>query len=46
MALAAVVRSMAYYQFVYIPEANAKPALQKEVLESEELVEVTIMEGA
>lgn len=44
--LAAVILSMAYYQFVYIPEANARPMLPKEVLEPEESVRVTMVEGA
>lgn len=44
--LAAVVLSMAYYQFVYIPEANTRPMLPKEVLEPKDSVRVTMVEGA
>ena len=42
----AVAVSMGYYQFVYIPQANAKPILPEEVLEPAETVEVNIAEGA
>lgn len=42
----AVSVSMGYYQFVYIPQANAKPTLPEEVLEPAETVEVSIAEGA
>jgi plastocyanin len=42
----AVVLSMSYYQFVYVPEANARPILPKAVLEPRESVQVTIVEGA
>jgi len=42
----AVTVSMWYYQFVYIPQANAKPQLPKEVLEPEENVNVAIVEGS
>ena len=42
----AVVVSMSYYQFVYVPEANARPILPKAVLEPGESVQVTIVEGA
>ena len=44
--LIAGMASMAYYQFVYVPEANAKPRLPKAVLEPAESVSVTIVEGA
>ena len=42
----AVTVSMWYYQFVYIPQANAKPQLPKEVLEPQETVKVAIVEGS
>lgn len=42
----AVVVSMSYYQFVYVPEANARPILPKAVIEPKESVHVTIVEGA
>lgn len=38
--------SMSYYQFVYVPEANAKPILPDEVLNPEGEVRVTIVPGA
>lgn len=38
--------SMGYYQFVYIPEANAKPILPDEVLNPEGSARVTISPGA
>lgn len=41
----AVAVSMAYYQFVYVPEANAKPIFPKAVLEPQESVQVSIVEG-
>ena len=42
----AVAVSMGYYQFVYIPQANAKPTLPEEVLTPTEVTEVSIAEGA
>jgi len=42
----AVAVSMGYYQFVYIPQANAKPTLPQEVLEPADVTEVGIAEGA
>jgi plastocyanin len=42
----AVAVSMGYYQFVYIPQANAKPTLPEEVLNPPEVTEVSIAEGA
>jgi plastocyanin len=42
----AVVVSMYYYQFVYVPEANGRPILPKAVLEPRESVQVIIVEGA
>lgn len=44
--IVAVAVSMGYYQFVYLPEANAKPILPEEVLEPVDVTEVTIVEGA
>ena len=42
----AVAVSMGYYQFVYIPQANAKPTLPEEVLNPPEVTEVGIAEGS
>ena len=42
----AVAISMGYYQFVYIPQANAKPTLPEEVLNPPEVTEVSIAEGS
>ena len=42
----AVAVSMGYYQFVYIPQANAKPTLPEEVLNPAETVKVNIAEGS
>jgi plastocyanin len=41
-----VTVSMWYYQFVFLPEANAKPQLPKEVLEPTEHGNVAIIEGS
>jgi plastocyanin len=41
-----VAASMAYYQFVYTKEANAKPQLAEEVLNPTETVKVSIIEGS
>jgi len=41
-----VIASMAYYQFVYTPEVNAKPQLLEEVLNPPESVKVSIIEGS
>lgn len=41
-----VTASMAYYQFVYTKEANAKPELPEEVLNPPESVKVSIIEGS
>ncbi len=38
--------SMGYYQFVYVPQANAKPVFPKEVLEPPDVTKVTISEGS
>jgi plastocyanin len=42
----AVAVSMGYYQFIYIPQANAKPTLPEEVLNPPEVTEVGIAEGS
>ena len=42
----AVTASMAYYQFVYTKEANAKPQLPKEVLNPAESGKVSIIAGS
>lgn len=42
----AVAISMGYYQFVYLPEANAKPTLKEEILNPPEVTEINIAEGA
>jgi plastocyanin len=42
----AVAVSMGYYQFVYIPQATARPNLPEEVLNPQEVTEVTIAEGS
>jgi plastocyanin len=42
----AVAVSMAYYQFIYIPEANAKPILPEKVLNPKGTTAIQIVEGA
>ncbi len=42
----AVAVSIGYYQFVFIPEANAKPTLPEAVLNPAEEVKVDIAQGA
>jgi len=42
----ALAVSMGYYQFIYIPEANAKPHLPENYLHPAETTKVTIVEGA
>lgn len=42
----AVGISLAYYQFVYIPEENRRPVISQEILEPEETTEVSIAVGA
>jgi plastocyanin len=42
----ALAVSMGYYQFIYIPQASAKPILPEEVLEPVSTTKVTIIEGA
>ena len=42
----AVAVSMGFYQFVYLPEANAKPVLPQEILEPRDTTAVQIVEGS
>lgn len=42
----AVAVSMGYYQFIYLPEANAKPILPEEVLNPRDTTAVQIVEGS
>ncbi len=42
----ALAVSMGYYQFVYLPEANAKPHLPEVVLNPRDTTPVQIVEGA
>jgi plastocyanin len=42
----AVAVSMGYYQFVYLPEANAKPVISAAVKEPKQTTEVTIVVDA
>ncbi|HEY9386633.1 MAG TPA: plastocyanin/azurin family copper-binding protein [Nitrososphaeraceae archaeon] len=42
----AVVVSMAYYQFVYLPEVNARPTVSEEVLNPSGVTNVNIVEGS
>ena len=42
----AVAVSMAYYQFIYVPEANAKPILPEKVLNPRGTTAIQIVEGA
>lgn len=44
--IVALAVSMTYYQFVYIPQANAKPILPEEVLNPEKTFEIVIVPGA
>src|SRR5581483_10817060 len=44
--IVAVAVSMGFYQFVYIPEANAKPILPDNVLHPAAHKDVTIVKGA
>jgi plastocyanin len=44
--LVAVVVSLAYYQFVYVPEVNTKPYFPDAILHPKESVQVKIVEGA
>ncbi len=42
----AVVISLAYYQFFYIPEANRRPTVPQEVLEPADTTKVSIAPGS
>lgn len=42
----AVGVSIGYYQYVYIPEVNAKPILKEEILNPADTAHVQIVEGA
>jgi plastocyanin len=42
----AVTVSMAYYQFVYLPQVNAKPVVSEEVLNPAGITSVSILEGS
>lgn len=42
----AIAVSIGYYQFVYIPEANAKPIIKEEVLNPTDETIITIVEGS
>jgi len=44
--IVSVAVSVGFYQFVYIPEANAKPVLPPAVLNPTDTVKVTIVPGA
>lgn len=44
--IVALAISMGYYQFIYLPEANAKPILPEAVINPRETTEVQIVEGA
>jgi len=42
----AVAVSMGYYQFIYLPEANAKPIVPEKILNPPDTTKVKIVEGA
>ena len=42
----AVTVSMAYYQFVYLPQVNSKPVVSEEVLNPAGITSVSILEGS
>lgn len=42
----ALAVSMGYYQFIYIPQANAKPILPEKILNPEGQTDVQIIEGS
>ncbi len=42
----AVAISLGYYQFVYVPQANAKPIIPAAIREPKQTTEVTIVENA
>lgn len=41
-----VAVSLIYYQFIYVPQANARPTFARSILEPAERTQVTIVEGA
>jgi plastocyanin len=41
-----VTVSMAYYQFVYLPQVNAKPVVSEEILNPAGVTSVSILEGS
>jgi plastocyanin len=45
LVVAAAV-SLVYYQFFYLPEANRRPVTPQEILEPEETIQVSIVEGS
>jgi plastocyanin len=44
--IVALAVSMTYYQFIYIPQANAKPILPEDVLNPKETFGITISPGS
>lgn len=42
----ALAVSMGYYQFIYVPQADAKPQLPKEILEPPDVTPIAIAEGS
>jgi plastocyanin len=44
--IVAVATSIGYYQFVYLPQANAKPTLPAEVLNPPQTIKITIEPGS
>src|ERR671916_434853 len=44
--IVAVIVSMAYYQFSYLPEVNSKPVVSEEILNPAQTTSVSILEGS
>lgn len=44
--IVAVAISMGYYQFVYLPQANAKPIVKEEILNPTGTAQITIVDGS
>jgi plastocyanin len=44
--IAAVIVSMAYYQFLYLPQVNERPVVSEEVLNPAGVTSVSIVEGS
>lgn len=42
----ALAVSMGYYQFIYLPEANAKPVLPEKILNPPDTTKIQIVEGS